>query len=421
MRKLMDHGTGQIIAAAFPFLGSSTFEATMYLNRTRAEQLMTAAGVEALVLFSPENFRYATGTPAGAAAMWRRAGGAIAVVPASADAPIASIISDFQLESSEQSRRLEDVRTFPAWVDMADYRDIPDDAGLAESFQSSTSALVRPATFDRNRVFDLLDDVLRERGLQASNIGADFDFLPARDLASLSARLPNQRFVDATDLIRRLRLVKSPAETANLRSACRLAEAGLKNLSENIAAGHSSTDLSSAWRSGVDTTARSTGVGAVDTWDYISVGVDPWDGNAKVVPGSVVKADVGCIVSGYCSDSARTYVFGEPSRLAAGIFSCLEQAFMDGLGMFRPGVMLRDIHAATLASIQRYGLKSYSRGHFGHSVGAAVGIEEWPFISADSEIVLEPGMVMAFETPFLRQWSWRTDDRGSASHHRKWL
>lgn len=73
---------------------------------------------------------------------------------------------------------------------------------------------------------------------------------------------------------------------------------------------------------------------------------------------------------------------------------------MDGLGMFRPGVMLRDIHAATLASIQRYGLKSYSRGHFGHSVGAAVGIEEWPFISADSEIVLEPGMVMAFETPF---------------------
>jgi len=28
------------------------------------------------------------------------------------------------------------------------------------------------------------------------------------------------------------------------------------------------------------------------------------------------------------------------------------------------------------------------------------GREEWPFISADSDTVLEPGMVMAFETPW---------------------
>ncbi len=42
----------------------------------------------------------------------------------------------------------------------------------------------------------------------------------------------------------------------------------------------------------------------------------------------------------------------------------------------------------------------YQRGHFGHSVGASVGSEEWPFISAGSDIVIEPGMVLAFETPF---------------------
>lgn len=133
--------------------------------------------------------------------------------------------------------------------------------------------------------------------------------------------------------------------------------------------------------------------------DYISVGVDPWDGNAKVVPGSVVKADVGCIVSGYCSDSARTYVFGEPSRLAAGIFSCLEQAFMDGLGMFRPGVMLRDIHAATLASIQRYGLKSYSRGHFGHSVGRRLGLRNGRSYRPTARLSLNP------------EWLWRSRRR----------
>ena len=33
-------------------------------------------------------------------------------------------------------------------------------------------------------------------------------------------------------------------------------------------------------------------------------------------------------------------------------------------------------------------------------LGAGLGSEEWPFISARSEVVLEPGMVMAFECPW---------------------
>ena len=35
-----------------------------------------------------------------------------------------------------------------------------------------------------------------------------------------------------------------------------------------------------------------------------------------------------------------------------------------------------------------------------HGVGASVWSEEWPFIAADAKAVLEPGMVMAFETPW---------------------
>ena len=46
------------------------------------------------------------------------------------------------------------------------------------------------------------------------------------------------------------------------------------------------------------------------------------------------------------------------------------------------------------------GFETYARGHFGHGVGASIWSEEWPFISADSDAVLEPGMVMAFETPW---------------------
>ena len=50
-----------------------------FLDRQRAEALMRAAGIDALVVLQPENFSYATGATPGVAALWRRAGAAIAL------------------------------------------------------------------------------------------------------------------------------------------------------------------------------------------------------------------------------------------------------------------------------------------------------------------------------------------------------
>ncbi|MCJ9671336.1 aminopeptidase P family N-terminal domain-containing protein, partial [Neorhizobium sp. SHOUNA12B] len=54
------------------------------IDRRHAERLMARAGLDALVIFQPEAFRYAVGAPAGVATMWGRAGAAIALVPADA-------------------------------------------------------------------------------------------------------------------------------------------------------------------------------------------------------------------------------------------------------------------------------------------------------------------------------------------------
>ena len=59
-----------------------------------------------------------------------------------------------------------------------------------------------------------------------------------------------------------------------------------------------------------------------------------------------------------------------------------------------------DAWGGSLAAIRAAGFPGYSRGHFGHGLGAGLGSEEWPFISARSDVVLEPGMVMAFECPW---------------------
>jgi Xaa-Pro aminopeptidase len=65
-----------------------------HMDRHRVQKLLTAEGLDALVLFQPENFRYATGITAGVATMWGRAGSAIALVPADASAQLGAVVSD---------------------------------------------------------------------------------------------------------------------------------------------------------------------------------------------------------------------------------------------------------------------------------------------------------------------------------------
>jgi uncharacterized OsmC-like protein len=71
-----------------------------YLNRGRATRLMREAGLDAVVMFKPENFTYATGLPPGVAAMWRRAGGAIALVSSDASIPVAAIVGDLGADAA---------------------------------------------------------------------------------------------------------------------------------------------------------------------------------------------------------------------------------------------------------------------------------------------------------------------------------
>ena len=85
------------------------------------------------------------------------------------------------------------------------------------------------------------------------------------------------------------------------------------------------------------------------------------------------------------------------------MFAALENAFAAGLEKIRPGNTFGAVHQAMLSSMRRDGFGEYYRGHFGHSVGGSVGIEEWPFFSADNPELIEADMVVALEAPFYGQ------------------
>ncbi|CZT33520.1 M24 family metallopeptidase [Rhizobium sp. 9140] len=378
-----------------------------YLDRDRAARLMAAAGLDALLLLTPECFTYATGASPGVGTMWRRAGAVAALVPADPGVPICAVVSDLFEESFRATSDVTDIRIHPLWVETADVRPqdpsqpLPDLIAAAWAGSGRPAGFARPETFDAALGFRLAGDLLAARKLSSARVGVELDSLSVSDFAALSAALPGCRLVDGSDVLRRLKMVKSAQEIAHLRTAVTLAEIGIGALAAAITPGQTRDGLAEVWISAVQAAARERDIrNLTGRWEYVSVGANPWSRGGVVEVGSLIKVDVGCLVQNYTSDTGRSFVCGKPSEVQNRLFDALSQAFEAGLSHIRPGVEMRAVHAAATAAMAKAGFPGFSRGHFGHGLGAGLGSEEWPFFSATSSVVLEPSMVVAFETPW---------------------
>lgn len=368
------------------------------IDRVRAEALMRSAGLDAVIAFQPESVAYIAGAHPGVAAHFRRAGAASALLPCDPGLSRAAVMPDLAEGAVRRSAGVSDVRYHPIWVDVAvaaGDRDAP----LPKALRFRAHATARPSTFDARTAFGLLSDQLRERGLDRARLGVDLSFLPVADFNLLQASLPHATLADGSDIIAHLKMIKTPHEIDLLRTAVHLSEVGLAAAEVIIAPGVEPAALSESYNLAVRAAARVRGAALTGLWDYISVGPEPWGMGKPIGEGDIIKFDIGAVVAGYSSDMARTWVYGEPPRAAGELHAALLSGLEAGLEMLGPGVALRDVHAKMLGVIRAAGVEGYARGHFGHSLGHGVFSEEWPFIAADSNVLAEPGMVLAVEAP----------------------
>ena len=361
-----------------------------FLDRHRAAQLLHEHGLDGLVLAQPESIQYATGAFPGVATYWRRAGAAFLLVPADEGAPLAAIVGDLQAKSFAEQSAIADVRGHRIWVETGTY---PSDG------ETRPSRSPRPAQYQLNAALNLLSDLLRERGLLHHKIGLELGFVPAADYPAFAEVAVEWH--DCTRIVERLRSIKAPREIENLHRGATYSSAGLTHLLQSIEVGMSAAQMAEIWKSAAYAEASRRGEPAPQSaWSYISVAGDGFAPGGAARDGDLIKIDVGCVLSGYSSDGGRTAVLGTPHPEAIRIYDALRRAFDAGFPLLRPGTALADLYRVTSTTMWDQGFETYGRGHFGHGVGASIWSEEWPFIAAESDAVLEPNMVMAFETPW---------------------
>ena len=377
------------------------------IDRARAARLMAERGLDALLLAKPESFRWATGAPPGVAAFFRRAGAALALIPADAAAPVAAVCTELFGPATAASLGEGNVLTHPDWVETADFRphtrsELSAAQATALSHRAARRApgFSRPAAYDASAAFAALSRLLAARGLRRARIGLDLDFWPAADFAWLRQSVRGPKWFDAGEAVGLIKAVKSAREVECLQRAAALAESGMNAALAAVKPGLHRNEIAAAWQAGAQRHAESAGWRLSGQWEYITVGPLPWQGGGHINEGDVLKFDVGCLIDGYSSDSGRTFALGRARPRSVEIMSALSDAFAAGLEQLRPGRLFSDVHRAATQAMRRAGFNTFSRGHWGHSLGHDTFCEVPPFIAAQAHLPIEAGMVLAFETPF---------------------
>jgi len=254
-------------------------------------------------------------------------------------------------------------------------------------------------------------------GLVASLVGkpakvAVGDMMVALHVLGLRGALPDAEQVLAGPIVRELRMRKDAEEVAELRAAGAAIDRVHARMAEFLQVGRTETEV------GADIAAAIVEEGHTVA-EFVIVGSGPNGASPHhslsdrvIEAGDVVVIDIGGPVpAGYCSDSTRTYVMGEPRDTdVLKTYAVLQEAQQAAVDAVRPGIPAQDVDAAARDVIAAAGYGEFFIHRTGHGIG--LDVHEHPYIVGGNDLPLEPGMAFSVE-PGLYQpgrWGARIED-----------
>ena len=242
--------------------------------------------------------------------------------------------------------------------------------------------------------FALVRDHLADAGATGGLLGVG-DRLWSTFLLRLQAALPEAGFTVASTVTRALRMIKDAGEIEALAAAAAAIDEVVDGLAELRWAGRSEQDLAAE----LDRAILDAGH---DETCFVIVGSGPNGASPHhaasprvIQPGDAVVIDIGGRRQGYCSDTTRTLVVGEPPPGFTELYEVLQAAQEAGCRAVAPGVPAAAVDAACRDLIAEAGYGE----QFIHRTGHGIGLEEHedPYLVAGNDEPLRAGMAFSVE------------------------
>jgi Xaa-Pro aminopeptidase len=354
-------------------MSSLRFGTDVYAQRLKAAAEATAAaGLAGLVITPGYDLRYLLGSRA---QTFERL--TALVVPGSGGQEPAIVVPRMELAALKESAVPELALSVRDWVDGQDpYRLVADALGGAPGPVATAVTDSMPA----------------------------LHLLPLADVLGVVPVL-------ATDVLRRLRMIKDAAEIDALRKAGAAIDRVHARVPEFLVPGRTEADVAAD-------IARAIVEEGHSEVAFIIVGSGPNGADPHhecsdrvLQDGDVVVVDIGGPYDpGYNSDSTRTYSIGAPEPEVAQRYSVLQEAQRAAVAAVRPGVTAEQVDAAARDVLAAAGLADAFVHRTGHGIGLSV--HEEPYIVAGNDIPLQVGMAFSVEPGiyFPGKWGARIED-----------
>lgn len=244
----------------------------------------------------------------------------------------------------------------------------------------------------------LVAGVLKDRGVTTTGrIGVEerVRFFIADGLGKA---MPASRIVLATPVTAGCRMIKSPAEIANMQYAMNITlaafKAGLATLHEGMTQGELAGNITAAYRQMGANGAVAVSFGQYTAFPHGSI--EP----QRLKDGDVVQIDDGVSWNGYQSDITRTTVFGKPSARQIEVWNLEKKAQAAAFAAARVGATCESVDSAARKVITDAGFgPGYKVPGLPHRTGHGIGMDghEWTNFVKGNTTKLEPGMCFSDE------------------------
>jgi Xaa-Pro dipeptidase len=329
-------------------------------RRAAASRAMAARGLDGLLMFRQESMYYLTGYDSFGYVFFQ-------CLYLGADGRFFLITRAPDLLQARHTSVVEDIRI---WIDAPDADPAKD-----------------------------LSAVLEEYGAKGKRLGVEYEAygLTARNGKRLEAALQGfAQLEDASDLVTRLRLVKSPAEIAYVRKAAELADLALDEAERLAAPGAYEGDILAAmhgaiYRNGGDDPANEFIIGS---------GRDAllcryFSGRRHLEAEDQLTLEFAGVYRHYHSCLMRTILIGKTDPKHRDMHKASVAALEACKAACRPGATMGEVFAAHAATLDKAGYREARMNATGYSLGTtfAPNWMDWPMFYRDNPEVIGPGMV----------------------------
>ena len=247
--------------------------------------------------------------------------------------------------------------------------------------------------------YSRMKDILIRMGLDRETVGFEKSYLSARRWEEIQGLLPGISMADCTELMDRVRWIKTEGEVDLLIKAADILDEAYLEVFPQVREGDTEREVHSRivqscisrgaeWVHGILNSSRNT----------VAYG---GEGDMEFRKGDIIRNDYVSYYRGYPGHQSRTVVIGPPTGEQKRVYQDVRDIYRSTIDQCRAGVKGSAVYEFAANKFREHGYEG-KIALAGHSVGAWWHQQE-PYLVGSCPHELEEGMVLALE-PHIGYW-----------------